>query len=401
MKITSVDVYQIKHNGDYSLWKPILCRINTDEGIYGWGEAGVAYGSGSRAAFGMIQDLAEKIIGMDPMNNEVIWDKLYKQTFWGQGGGTIVFAAMSAIDIALMDIKGKALGVPVYKLLGGKKNDKLRCYASQLQFGWGHINEPSYKKMPKMPGDTKFYVDSALKAVAEGYDAIKIDFICYDKDGSIQYPAGTTNYMSYEQLEVVEDRVKSVREAVGPAVDIIVENHSYTDAPTAIQLGRIFEKYRIYYYEETVGTLNPSVQKYVQEKVDIPIASGERIYTRWGYLPFLQDNSVQVIQPDLCLSGGITETKKICDLAYIFDVTVQGHVCGSPISLAACLQLEAAIPNFCIHEHHVVNTMMFNREICVNDYQPVNGYYEIPELPGIGNDVNEDILKQSLCVTIK
>lgn len=401
MKITSVDIFEIIHNGDMSLWKPVLCRINTDEGIYGWGEAGVAYGSGAHGAIGMIRDFSEKIIGMDPMKVEKIWETLFKKTFWGQGGGTIVFAAISAIDIALMDIKGKALNVPVYQLLGGKINDKLRCYASQLQFGWGHTDEPSYKKMPKMPGDTKFYVDNAKKAIKEGYDAIKIDFICYDKDGNIQYPEGTTGFMKYEQLKTVEDRVSSVREAVGDDVDIIVENHSYTDAPTAIQLGRIFEKYRIFYYEETVTTLNSKMQKIVRDHVDIPISAGERIYSRWGYLPFLQDDSAQVIQPDLCLCGGITEAKKICDLAHIFDTLVQGHVCGSPISMAACMQLEAAIPNFCIHEHHVVNTMKYNREICINDYQPKNGFLDVPDLPGIGNDVNPDILKKSNCITVK
>jgi galactonate dehydratase len=140
MKITSVDVMHVpsgnagSQRGD---WSPIIVRVNTDEGISGFGEAGLAYGKGWRAGFGMVQDFAEVIIGEDPMKIEKIWETIFRKTFWGMGGGTVVNAGISAIDIALWDIKGKALGVPVYQLLGGKTNDKLRTYASQLQFNWG------------------------------------------------------------------------------------------------------------------------------------------------------------------------------------------------------------------------------------------------------------------------
>lgn len=134
MKITHVDVLLVEtHNPN---WRPILCRIHTDSGLYGDGEAAVAYVSGQTAAFGMIQDFAKRIIGLDPLYNELIWDKLYKETFWGQNGGPIVFAGLSALDIALWDIKGKFYQAPVHALLGGKRRSKLRTYASQLQFGW-------------------------------------------------------------------------------------------------------------------------------------------------------------------------------------------------------------------------------------------------------------------------
>ena len=140
MKIVSVDCMIIDSGNPCkgrNTWNPVIIRINTDEGISGFGEVGVAYGKGFRAGFGMIQDFAEVILGENPMNSEKIWEKIYRTTFWGLGGGTIVSAGMSAIDIALWDIKGKAFGVPVYKLLGGKTNDRLRVYASQIQFGWG------------------------------------------------------------------------------------------------------------------------------------------------------------------------------------------------------------------------------------------------------------------------
>ena len=140
MKITSVDVIKVL-DGRPSVagiaWNPICVRINTDEGISGFGEAGLCYGNANHAAFGCCVDFGELIIGMDPMRIEAIWDKLHRSTFWGMGGGGVIFSAMSAIDIACWDIKGKALGVPVYQLLGGKTNDKLRAYASQIQFDWG------------------------------------------------------------------------------------------------------------------------------------------------------------------------------------------------------------------------------------------------------------------------
>ena len=145
MKIISVDIMRVDvPPTDNPGWEPIVCRVYTDEGIYGDGEAALAYGRASIGAFGMLQDFAKLVIGMDPLDNEVIWEKLYKSTFWAQNGGPVVFSAMSAIDIALWDIKGKYFKVPVYKLLGGKMRGKLRSYASQLQFGWGTVRTPAY-----------------------------------------------------------------------------------------------------------------------------------------------------------------------------------------------------------------------------------------------------------------
>ena len=132
MKITSVECYL----GTGAIGGFVTMKINTDSGIYGWGEAGLAYGKSAEAAFGQCQDFGKLILGMDPFNTEEIWEHLHRHTFWGMGGGVVITSAMAAIDIACWDIKGKALGVPVYKLLGGKTNDKLRAYASQLQFGW-------------------------------------------------------------------------------------------------------------------------------------------------------------------------------------------------------------------------------------------------------------------------
>ena len=208
MKITKVDVMQVKTPNPS--WRPILCRVYTDEGIYGDGEAALAYGIAAPAAFGMIRDLAALIIGMDPLDNEVVWDTLYKNTFWGQNGGPVVFAGISAIDFALWDIRGKFFNVPVYKLLGGKKQDNLRCYASQLQFGWSdHWEEAK---------DTEEYAANARKAVEEGYDAIKIDFFTFDRKDGRRFDkiTETTGILKQYYVGLVEERVAAVREAVGP-----------------------------------------------------------------------------------------------------------------------------------------------------------------------------------------
>ena len=390
MKIKSVDVMELKPRNDKN-WRPVVCRVNTDEGIYGYGEAAMAYGVGASAAFGMIRDLAGCIIGMDPLENEVIWEKLYKTTFWGQNGGPVVFGGISAIDIALWDIKGKFFNVPVYKLLGGKRREKLRAYASQLQFRWGDGVNPAFA--------TEDLAAAARHAVSEGYDAIKIDFFTYDRDGRQFSSEDTTRLLKPYYLDLVEERIEAVRKAVGPNVDIIMECHSFTDVQSAIQIGKRAEKYNIFCYEEPT-TPSPKLTKLVSENVNIPIASGERIYTRWGYAPYFENGSLAMIQPDLGTSGGITEGKKICDMAYTYDVSVQVHVCASPLSVAAALQLEAVIPNFCIHEHHVINRASYNRELCIHDYQPVDGYMAVPELPGIGNELSEYALETADKVTV-
>lgn len=391
MKIVKVDVMQLGTDVRPD-WRPIVCRIYTDEGIYGDGEAAMAYDVGALGAFGMLQELAKMVIGMDPLDNEVIWDKLYRSTFWGQNGGPVTFSAISAIDIALWDIKGKYFKVPVYKLLGGKKRDNLRCYASQLQFGWGEVRIPA-----RIPED---YAKNAKKAVEEGYDAVKFDFFLYNEEDGFFNDNDRLGLLSKKYLNIVEKRIAAVREAIGPDVDIIMENHSYTDAQSALQLGRMAEKYDIFCFEEPT-TPYPKITKYMSDKLNIPIATGERIYSRWQYAQYFENSSVQMIQPDFGNCGGITEGKKICDMAYAYDVGVQGHACGSPLSNVVALHLECVIPNFVIHEHHAVNLTPYNKSYCIYDYQPVNGKYKVPELPGLGNELSESAMNNSIKVTIE
>lgn len=396
MKITSVDIIDVANefSSATSKWRPVVVKINTDEGITGFGEVGLAYGVGASAGFGMAKDLAKIIIGMDPMKNEAIWDKMQKKTFWGQGGGTVITAGMSGIDIALWDIKGKMLNTPVYQLLGGKTRDKIRAYASQLQFGWGKGTDKAMLVEPQQ------YAEAALAAVDDGYDSIKIDVLAMD-DKANWNQHNLNGVLSNRTLRLGYNRLKAVREAVGPDVDIIVEMHAFTDTTAAIQFGKMIEELGVYYYEEPVMPLNPKQMKKVADNVAIPIAAGERIYTRWGYRPFFEDGTIDVIQPDICTCGGLTEVKKICDMAHTYDVTVQIHVCGGPISTAAALQMEAAIPNFMIHELHRYALLEANTTSCKYNYLPKDGMYDVPDLPGIGQELTEDTIKLSIVETVK
>ena len=404
MKIVSVDCMQMPSGNAGSsrgAWSPVLIRINTDEGICGWGEAGLAYGKGWRAGLGMVQDFAEVIIGEDPMNVEKIWEKIFRKTFWGMGGGTIVFAGMSAIDIALLDIKGKALGVPIYQLLGGKCNDNLRTYASQLQFNWGTEIKNQVLVEPEE------YADVTRRVIEEGYDAIKVDPIYHSPrraNGAVYTPGEgdwkITGPLKKEVIDTVYNRVAAMREAGGDDMDIIIEMHSNTDTIAAIQIAEALKDLRIFYYEEPAHPLNIENFAEIKKKTSIPIATGERIYTRQGYRPFFEKRLIDVIQPDLCLCGGLSEAKKICDMAWAYDAAVQIHVCGSPISKAAALQIEAAIPNFLIHEHHQRALNPASRATCKYDYQPVNGRYKVPDLPGLGQEPTEETIARCDIKTI-
>ena len=396
MKITSVECYL----GDF-----ITVKVNTDEGISGFGEAGLAYGKCSEAAWGQCQDFAKLVIGMDPFDTEKIWEHLHRHTFWGMGGGVVVTSAMAAIDTACWDIKGKALGLPVYKLLGGKTNDKLRAYASQLQFGWRDLIQKNDSL--DLLYDPQDYYDVVKEAMGEGYDAVKIDpvFAPLEPRPFPQLMGTQGNqirgcYREHDLKRSVE-RIAAAREAGGDDLDIIVEIHSLLDANTAAILGKALEPYRIMYYEEPTMPCNPGVFNHIKRRCTLPLATGERSYTRWGFRQFFEDRTLDVIQPDLCNTGGITETKKICDMAQVYDVGVQIHVCGGPIATAAALQVETVIPNFVIHEEHNANLTSKFRKAGKYFYEPKDGFYTVPELPGIGQEMSEEAMAAARKVVIQ
>ena len=384
MRITSVDLLRLKTEGAGPV-RPIICRINTDEGIYGLGEAGVAIVSGATAAYELLKDYATRIIGMNPLHHEVIWEKLYKDTFWAQGNGAIIMAAVSAIDTALWDIRGKHYDAPVYELLGGKQRSKLRTYASQLQFGWGI---PAYNR----DGGLQKYEDACKAALDEGYTAVKVNFFEQRKHGPNVNYLETTGFLSSEIMNTAEERIARLRELMGPDGDILLENHAMTDAVSSIQFAHMAEKFRPMFLEEPATPLNSKVFEKIAANTSIPLATGERTFTRWGFRPLIESGAISVAQPDIGNCGGISEVKKICDMADTYDVKVQIHVCGGPIATAAALQVEATIPNFTIHEEHNANLKNIFIQAGKYYYKPENGYYTVPDLPGIGQEMTDEFL---------
>ncbi len=380
MKIEKIEVFRLP-TANSRQNSPIGCRIYTDNGLYGDGEAGMAYGVGGDAAYAMVCSLARMIIGMNPLQTELIWETMYKRTFWGQNGGPVIFSGIAAIDVALWDIKGKYFKVPCYELLGGKVRDHLRAYASQLQFGWGMygVSEQLWCVRPED------YAHNVKLAAAEGFDAVKIDFFDRDENGQPLNWLDTTGFLTPKQLQMVEARMKAAREAAGDDIDIIMENHSYPDALGAVQLGRLAEKYHILAFEEP-NTPTTQTVSYITKYTSVPIANGKRLFSRWQYADYFKQNLLQLAQPDIGNCGGITEVKKICDMAHAFDVGVQIHCAGSPLTTSIALQLECTIPNFIIHEHHVCNRMDTAQNLTKYNLQPEHGSFTVPDLPGIGNE---------------
>lgn len=386
MKVTQVEIFDIRPEARPT-WNPIFIRVHTDEGITGVGEAGLAYDLGHSAAAAMVKEFAEEMLmGWDPFQTELLWSRMLRESFWALGGGPVVYAGMSAIDTALWDIKGKALGVPVHQLLGGKMRDQLWTYASQLQFDW----DSEVRRKLTEPED---YAKATQKAVKQGYDAVKVDPMMFDRDGNTVFDLTKPFRRSY--LNLIRQRLQAIRDVLGDDGEIIFECHSLPGVTSAQQLGDIAEEFNCFYLEEPVNYLNSKLHRPLKDKLRLPISAGERTYLRHGVRAYLEDQSVNILQPDIGLCGGITEAKKICDYADMYDVQIQAHVCGGPVATAASLQLEAAIPNFIIHEHHTYAIKYFNCELCTPDLQPVNGYFQVPDSPGLGIELNDDIVKQS------
>ncbi|GLT11075.1 mandelate racemase/muconate lactonizing enzyme family protein [Sulfitobacter porphyrae] len=398
MKIVSAEIYSAtirlseRHNTKTG-WRPIILKLTTDEGLTGIGELGLAYGAAHHGGVGALRDFVEGfVIGMDPFEREKIFDTLTRQTFWGGACGPIVNGAMSAIDIACWDIIGKALDMPVWKLLGGKINDNLRTYASQTQFGWNDGMDPC--------GSVEEYAAAAMRAVDEGYDAIKVDPVMIDTEKKIQPPLTLKGALTREIVDRTVDRMTAIREAIGPDIDIILELHSLTSITGGQRLVEALEHLDLFMVEEAVNYNSALPARVLKQRMpSTRMTGGERIFTRWQFREYLEDGAFDMVQPDFCLVGGITEGKKVCDMAHIYEVTVQGHVCGTPISTAAALHVEASIPNFEIHEHHIYSTLEGNRNICLQDLQPVKGRFAVPDGPGLGVELNEEFMRKHSNVT--
>jgi galactonate dehydratase len=384
MKITSVEIFDVKLAPTVSRWNPVIVRINTDSGISGVGEVALAYGVGAPAGLGMVEHLADHfLIGANPFQIEKLWDTMFRKTFWGQGGGPVVYGGMSAIDEALWDIKGKALGIPAYELLGGCCWEKLRVYAN----GWYHGCVT--------PQD---YAQAAQRVVADGYTAMKFDPFAYSLEGEWDYPLRA---LTPERADLAYARVEAVREAIGPRVDILVEVHGNLGPTSAIQMGKRLEALKPFFYEEPVDALNVECMKKVSDNVDIPIAAGERLYTRYGFRQYIEGQILDILQPDLGLAGGITETKKIATYAETYNLHVQPHNCAGPVATAAAVQLDCCITNFIIQEWFPYREDEFYRLVKEPlELKVVDGYMPVPTEPGLGIELDDDAMSQYHCIRI-
>ena len=394
MKVTEIEVLEADLSGQDGMasWRVVLARVHTDEGISGLGEAAMTYGIGGVSAASMIRALGERfVLGADPFATDTVWEGMLRRSVWAEGGGPVVFAAMSALETAMWDIKGRALQQPVHRLLGSATPEPLRCYASQLDLGWG----PQGRNL----GAASQYREAGQQARALGFDCVKLNPIKSDENG--KRVMARHGLLTPEQRKFVRQRMEAVRAGLGPDVDIILELNSMTSTAAALQVAELVHDLDILFIEEPTHPLSDHAHRKTARKSPVPLATGERLYTRWGFLPYLEAGAVDMIQPDVGITGGIGEAYRIAHLAHAYDVGVQAHVCGSPLATAIALQFEAAIPNHVIHEHHAFTQRAANRELFEEDLQPQRGRFTVPTTPGFGLTLRAEAEQRMVKTSVK
>jgi D-galactarolactone cycloisomerase len=339
-----------------------IVEVETDQGLVGWGEC---YGP-ARLSAPAVTVMAEFLIGKDPLQSEFLWQELYAN-YRDHGQKGSVIEAMSGIDIALWDLKGKFFGQPVHRLMGGPLRTSVAAYATGL-FWSG-----SEKREQTLAEEARIYCQ-------QGFSAIKM------KGG----------------FGVAEDvrSVRAARQAIGDKVALMVDvNHAY-DAVAAIALGRRIEEFDIGWLEEPVPPEDLASCREVKAALSIPIASGECEYTRFGFRDLLSTRAVDIVQPDLCTAGGLSECKKIADMAMLYGVRFMPHGGGTDLAIAATLQLIAVTPSLTPPSLNRVEPMAelvctehpFRKEVLTTPIEPRAGRLEIPDGPGLGVEVNRDAL---------
>ncbi|QDI92978.1 galactonate dehydratase [Salicibibacter halophilus] len=354
MKITNYEVFQVPPR-----W--LFLKIETDEGIAGWGEPIIEGRAATVKA--AVHELMEYLIDTDPLNIEDHWQLMYRGGFYR--GGPILMSAISGIDQALWDIKGKYLSTPIHQLLGGKARDSIKVYS------W-------------IGGDRPSQVGEAAKQVVDkGFTAIKMN-----GTDELQY------IDSHEKIDRVLSNVSAIREAVGPYVGIGIDFHGRVHKPMAKILAKELEFFRPMFIEEPVLPEQNEALRDIANHTVIPIATGERMYSKWDFKHILKDGYVDIIQPDLSHAGGITENKKILSMAEAFDVAAAPHCPLGPIALAACLQVDATCHNAFIQEqslgiHYNEGSDLLDYLVDPSVFHYEKGYVQIPDKPGLGIEMNE------------
>jgi galactonate dehydratase len=335
----------------------VFVRLQTDEGIHGVGEPSCV--GKEHAVVGALRDLEHLVIGADPLAIERLLSDMTRTVIWR--GGPVLSAAVSGIEHALWDIKGKYLGVPVWQLLGGRVRDRVECYA------WIHGGEPGS------------YAEDAHRRLEEGFRTVK--FTPFE---------GTGFGLDVAHTERAEARVRAVRDAVGSAVGIAIDAHGLLNPVNAVAMARRLAPYGILFYEEPILPESAAALADVRRRIDIPVATGERLFGRHAFRELLVQEAVDVIQADVGNAGGILEVYKIAAMAEAFYVSLAPHNPWSPLSTAISLHLDAVVPNFLIQEiptagAHVGRAMLLQQQI----EQPTDGFLDIPDGPGWGVDLDE------------
>ena len=362
-----------------------LVRVETDKGITGIGESGAAVPRPASAA--AINQFGDYLVGRDPRMIEHHWNVMQRSNHFS---GAAINGAVSAIDIALWDIKAKSYGVPVYELLGGRVRHKARLY--------GHMKGGTVGKM----------VDEALRLKAAGFTALgalnpllnqDVDSTGAPVKDAMLRAGSLAPYFRTHASKIGEavDTVRQIREAVGPEVDLCIEIHRRLTPPEAIALARGIEQYTPMFIEDPIPPNSADSMAWVADHIPIPVATGERFYTLHQFQALLTRRGAAYLRPDVCLCGGITGTKKVAALAEAHDVQIVPHNPLSPVSTAACLQIAACIPNFAIQEYpsrtpgiHGTAGLM-GADLVTGLSEQHDGFISIPDAPGIGVELVPDI----------
>lgn len=358
MKITEIKVYKVKPR-----W--IFIKISTDEGIDGWGE--MISGTKTETVVAGAYEMGKRIVGRNPMEIERIWQELHRSFF---RGGPINGTIISGIEMALWDIKGKYYNAPVYELLGGAVRDNIMVYS------WIGGDRPDE------------VVESALDRLDRGFKAIKMN------------ATEELHYIdSFKKVQEVVDRVASIRNKVGYDLEIGVDFHGRVHKPMAKVLAKELEPYKPMFLEEVVLPENEEHFAEIAQHVSTPLATGERLYTRWQFKNIFKQGAIDIIQPDVALVGGILETRKIAAMAEAYDMAVAPHAPYGPIALAATLQVDACTPNVFIQEQSL--GIHYNKGFDLLDFvknkemfQYKDGFVNLPTKPGLGIEMNEEFVEE-------
>jgi galactonate dehydratase len=364
MKITAIRTLVV--NAEMRNW--IFVKVETDQdGLYGWGEATLEWKT--RAVVGAIEDLAPLLIGRDPRDIEQAYRVMNKQGFWRLG--VIGATAISGIEVALWDILGKELGAPVWRLLGGKTRDRVPVYT---HLGLGDMRAV-YETM--QPSEL---VERALAVVGSGYRALKVVFIPY------------THYSaSPRAIDHVAKLMQALREAVGDDIDIMVDFHGRpASVAAALDYIRALAPCRPLFVEEPVPPGNPRNMKSIYDASPVPIAAGERLIGRSEFEPLFRLNAIHIAQPDIAHTGGLAESRKIAAAAETAGVGIAPHNPLGPLAGVAALHFDIATPNFVIQEE-MAGSVPWYAEVAQTPIRMVQGAWQIPESPGLGVEVNEQL----------